>query len=248
MKASKSFRRREDSRPFYLYNHYYSPPDVLAVADPVAVSPLARAPDDPRVVGYFQIDPDGTVRTPYTPEPDAEQPPRGARVLMALRSDDLARLRALARGDAGSGLVPAVPSGQPNDEAGALATGEEPPRARPPRPRPVRDEASPEGRGEGNVPAALQGNTNQALAPSGPLTVSLNPWAQSVYEDLNAAQGGDELANLRVQQRGRSVPLTRRNVVSWDEIQGNPEPPDGAHGGTEPRRQQRPQVRHPAND
>ena len=60
----EALRAREDERPFYLYNHYYSPPEVLAVSDPVAVSPLAADPSDPRVIGWFQIEPDGTVRTP----------------------------------------------------------------------------------------------------------------------------------------------------------------------------------------
>src|SRR5690349_10285791 len=61
----EELRRREDARPFYLYNHYYTPPDVFALSDPVAISPLAGVPDDPRIVGYFQVDPGGAVRTPY---------------------------------------------------------------------------------------------------------------------------------------------------------------------------------------
>ena len=53
-------REREDERPFYLYNRYYSPPEVLAVSDPVALSPLARGPGDARGVAHFQLDPEGS--------------------------------------------------------------------------------------------------------------------------------------------------------------------------------------------
>ena len=64
------------ARPFYLYNHFYSPPEVLAVGDAVAVSPLAADPDDPRVVGYFQVDPGERVRTPYPADDRDPGPPR----------------------------------------------------------------------------------------------------------------------------------------------------------------------------
>ncbi|AKF11242.1 sensor histidine kinase [Sandaracinus amylolyticus] len=107
----EELRRREDERPFYLYNHYYSPPDVLAISDPVAVSPLAAGPRDERVIGWFQVDPDGTVRTPWTATPDEEGPPEAARVRALARSDALADLRALVRGrDAGQLVARARPS------------------------------------------------------------------------------------------------------------------------------------------
>ncbi|UJR85343.1 sensor histidine kinase [Sandaracinus amylolyticus] len=107
----EELRRREDERPFYLYNHYYSPPDVLAISDPVAVSPLAAGPRDERVIGWFQVDPDGTVRTPWTALPDEEGPPEAARVRALARSDALADLRAVVRGrDAGQLVARARPS------------------------------------------------------------------------------------------------------------------------------------------
>lgn len=62
----EELRQREDERPFYMYNKYYSPPEVIALNDPVAISPLAHDPRDPRIMGYFQVEPDGALRTPYT--------------------------------------------------------------------------------------------------------------------------------------------------------------------------------------
>jgi signal transduction histidine kinase len=95
----EELRAREDRRPFYLYNHYYSPPDVLAVVDPVAVSPLARAPTDTRVLGHLQLDPDGTLRVPYTPSGKPDGDPLAARVLAGVDDDMIGRLRLLTRAD-----------------------------------------------------------------------------------------------------------------------------------------------------
>src|SRR5690349_18057721 len=61
----EEMRLREDARPFDAYNHVYNPPGVVALGDALALSPLARDPEDPRVVGYFQIDSNDAVRTPY---------------------------------------------------------------------------------------------------------------------------------------------------------------------------------------
>ncbi len=187
---------REDVRPFYLYNHYYSPPDVLAVSDPVAISPLAQEPEDPRVRGYFQIDPDGTLRTPYEADPSHEPGPRSRALMTALSGPAFDELRTLAHGSTRSGLVPEAvrPSGADVALVDAQAT--------------PRDE----GEGGTRVDAEL------SLSPEGPLTVSLNQWGQQVYSDVSAAQQGDPEANLRVQSRGRTVPQTVRNVVSWDSV------------------------------
>ncbi|MCA9612905.1 MAG: HAMP domain-containing histidine kinase [Sandaracinus sp.] len=90
-------RAREDERPFDHYNHYFSPPDVLAIHDPVALSPLASAPRDPRVVGWLQLEPDGTLRTPLSLEPLAEttNDPVRARLFAVARDTALDELRAL---------------------------------------------------------------------------------------------------------------------------------------------------------
>ncbi|HEY0135564.1 MAG TPA: HAMP domain-containing sensor histidine kinase, partial [Nannocystis sp.] len=94
----EELRRREDARPFYLYNHFYSPPEVLAAGDAVAVSPLAADPDDPRVLGHFQVDPGERVRTPY-PVDDADPgPPRHRMLVATVGAPAFAPLRALSFG------------------------------------------------------------------------------------------------------------------------------------------------------
>jgi signal transduction histidine kinase len=104
----EELRAREDQRPFYLYNHYYSPPDVLAITDPVAISPLAHPPNDPRVRGYFQIEPGGGVRTPHAI--DAASEPAFAQSLRAtLASEAFAPIRALAVGDQLGTMLAAPP-------------------------------------------------------------------------------------------------------------------------------------------
>jgi signal transduction histidine kinase len=208
---------REDARPFYLYNHYYSPPEVLAVSDPVAVSPLAQEPEDPRVSGYFQIDPDGTLRTPYEADPSHEPGARTRAVTLALRGPAFDDLRTLAHGSATSGLVPVAPPAEPDGPEVALLDA----RTRP--------------RGEGG----RQGTSVDAdlsLTPEGPLTVSLNAWGQSVYSDVAAAQQGDALANQRVEARGRAAPQTVRNVVSWDSVD-NPVAAQAQQATVAPRRE-----------
>jgi signal transduction histidine kinase len=92
---------REDERPFYEYSHYYSPPDVLALTDPVAISPLATESGDPRIVGHFELDPDGTLRTPYAIEsgPTTERARRVLDLLdEATRSTLLVELRGRGAG------------------------------------------------------------------------------------------------------------------------------------------------------
>lgn len=117
----EDLRRREDERPFYLYHHYYSPPEVLAISDPVAVSPLAAGSSDPRIVGWFQVDPDGTVRTPSTVHPDEPGPPSAARVRAIAAGDALADLRALVHGREAGALVARAPGPGPATLASALA-------------------------------------------------------------------------------------------------------------------------------
>lgn len=95
----EELRRREDARPFYLYNHFYSPPEVLARGDAVAVSPLAADPDDPRIIGHFQVDPGERVRSPY-PVDDADPgPPRARQIAAIVGAPAFAPLRALSFGE-----------------------------------------------------------------------------------------------------------------------------------------------------
>ena len=95
----EELRLREDRRPFYLYNPLYSPPpdEVIALNDPLVASPLASDPDDVRIVGYFQVDPRGAVRTPYAEtESDLARSPRARRVVALVTSHRFDALRALA--------------------------------------------------------------------------------------------------------------------------------------------------------
>lgn len=59
----------EDARSFNEYRYYYIPTNQMALDYALNVSPLAQLPiDDPHgLVGYFQIDPDGSFHTPYLP-------------------------------------------------------------------------------------------------------------------------------------------------------------------------------------
>ncbi len=88
----EELRQRESKRPFYLYNFYYSPPDALAINDPVLVSPLASRPDDPRLLGYFNVEPGGVVTTPHVSTRLAA-PPFVHSLLSTLEGEGFAQLR-----------------------------------------------------------------------------------------------------------------------------------------------------------
>jgi signal transduction histidine kinase len=190
----EDLRRREDERPFYLYNHYYSPPEVLAISDPIALSPLATGPSDSRVVGWFQVDPDGTVRTPWTAFPEEPGPASAARVRAIARSEALADLRALVHGR----------------DAGALVA-----RVRAPEPEVLLAAASP-------VPRALRRDAPTRRAPEAdeePVTVALNSYTVELANEIQQAQAGDVEAYDRVARRGRQAPLTTRRSVDIEEVQ-----------------------------
>lgn len=208
----EELRQREDSRPFYLYNRYYSPPDVLALSDPVAISPLAGEPLDPRIVGYFQMDPDGSLHTPYRAATEDPPSARAERVLEIAGGHERAfRRAALGPIDGSSALTPELR--ERPDEAREDALRERARAARIAR----------------REPAAMN------LEPEGPLTVSLNQWSLDVYNDISRAQQGDPEANFRVQERGRAAPITnRRNVLTQSA------PPQQAPPQRAPQQQQPP--------
>src|SRR2546423_8660532 len=64
-RALSEFLTREEGRPFGEYGFVYTPPGGLP--GELVRSPLSQPPALPFVVGYFQIDPEGTVRTPLRP-------------------------------------------------------------------------------------------------------------------------------------------------------------------------------------
>lgn len=201
---------REDERPFYLYNHFYVPEEVLALSDSIAVSPLAAEPSDERVVGHFQIDPDGTIRTPYTAPPDDAPTERAARVMEAVRAPELAWLSELARGRDPGALVAVART--PPDAGRPVRVA----RADAPRTSSSWDAPSPPPDARG-----VQGPSSapQDPAPGGPVTVSLNSYGNLLATDITQAQEGDQASYERVQSRGRAAPLTERRTVDLAQVQ-----------------------------
>ncbi len=59
-----AFLAREEERPFEHYRNVVLPNQALSAGSPPTLSPLAEAPGEPFIVGYFQIEPDGTVTSP----------------------------------------------------------------------------------------------------------------------------------------------------------------------------------------
>ena len=218
----EELRRREDRREFYLYNPYYSPPAAIALNDPLVASPLADEPDDPRVVGYFQIVPSGEIRTPYalTPE-ELDRSDRGRRVVAALHGELIEALRPLSE-------APDPLSNPTSPSPLLLTTAPTPPAEAAPEERPEkrpeeRPEKRPEERPRRPRPAAVAAaapsqNTQGGLLPQGPLTTNLDVWNQAVIRDIRQAQAGDPEANQRIQSRGRAAPITRRNTVDWSSV------------------------------
>ena len=66
----------EEGRPFAHYRYSYVPDDSAVQLFNLSRSPLSRPPEDPFLVCYFQIEPDGTVSSPLWP--DDEQLARAA--------------------------------------------------------------------------------------------------------------------------------------------------------------------------
>jgi len=60
-------QQQEDARPFTHWRHLYVPEDAVPGLVNLAVSPLARLSEDPAIVGWIQIDPDGAVHSPLQP-------------------------------------------------------------------------------------------------------------------------------------------------------------------------------------
>ena len=62
-----AFVQQEESRPFGHYRFYYVPPNVAGGRYAVTRSPLADGDPPPFVVGYFELQPDGSIRSPRAP-------------------------------------------------------------------------------------------------------------------------------------------------------------------------------------
>jgi signal transduction histidine kinase len=169
----EELRLREDRRPFYLYNPLYSPPELIALNDPLATSPLADEPDDLRVLGYFQVEPGGRVRTPYG-ETDRQlaASERGRRVAELAASEPFAPLRALAYANAD-------PLSNPEADASPLLAPGRAPAREPERERSAR------------LAAASKSPSPRPAAPSEPPSPvepsSFSSWASHIPSSLSGA-------------------------------------------------------------
>jgi signal transduction histidine kinase len=70
-RSLSEFLSREEERPFGHYRFYYTPEGAVIGVGALARSPLAEPPDRDFVIGYFQVDPDGSVHSPLRPRDEA---------------------------------------------------------------------------------------------------------------------------------------------------------------------------------
>ncbi len=89
-RSLSEFLSREEERPFGQYRFYYTPEGAVAGGGALARSALADPPDRDFVVGYFQIDPDGSVHSPLRPRDEEAARAAGdyRPTVAALRSAD----------------------------------------------------------------------------------------------------------------------------------------------------------------
>ncbi len=236
----EELRAREDERPYYVWGHYYSPPDVLSLTDPVAISPLATGPSDPRVVGHFQLAPDGRITTPYAEGPLADRTPRGAReerlasLLEPARRDALiAQIDAPEEATGDESIQIARPDPPVVDESLASAMGtlwqapssSQTRRQRAPRGEQVASpaQASPAQQSAREEVAPPQ-PTEQPAPPSQPAqqqrvqALELNSYGSQLAQEINLAQAGDPVVRNDLWERGRAAPqVSRRTRAMPDE-------------------------------
>jgi len=105
-RALSELLAREEERPFGQYDYTWAPPGQLGGAVAVTRSPLADPPALDFVVGYFQIDPDGSLSTPLRPR-DGEP----AAAEWRPTADTLARIATLERALAEMGRAAASAGG-----------------------------------------------------------------------------------------------------------------------------------------
>ena len=101
----------EESRSFLEYRYFYVPESQLPGIAGLARSPLSELPEDPTVLGWFQLEPDGTLYTPFRPRPSERQlaadnyrDPTDPSVL-AVESELLALLQDVSWNDDGPGVT-----------------------------------------------------------------------------------------------------------------------------------------------
>jgi len=120
-----AFIQTEQARPYTEYLYYYVPTATAAqAAEPQTAlvrSPLANRFSNGLAYGYFQIDPDGTIVTPYVPAGalDTAEPEVRAYIEQALRKKLRAHLRSPATGVRATEAPPAGPAPVPAIESAA---------------------------------------------------------------------------------------------------------------------------------
>jgi len=204
----EELRAREDERPYYLWGHYYSPPDVISVTDSVAISPLASGPGDARVIGHFQLAADGRITTPYAEGPLDGREPRGP------REDRLRAILVPELREALSGVL----AREPGDttlatEEDDIATGEVASSSWAssgvsPEDRRVRNPWSPR---EGREPQPSDAPQQRVQA------LELNTYGSQLAQEIEQAQAGDPVALGNLWERGRATPQVSRRVRSGPE-------------------------------
>ena len=246
----EELRAREDERPYYVWGHYYSPPDVLSLTDPVAISPLATGPSDPRIVGHFQIAADARVTTPYAegplPSSTGERAPRVGReeriatlLVPARREALVARIEApeLAAGDETVGLLAAaeatnVAGSSDDTESSSVAsavgslwqTEEAPPRR---RSRAARSSEPGSSAPPSVLPRPHEGQGDEASEPPAQppqqrvQALELNSYGSQLAQEINLAQAGDPVVRNDLWERGRAAPQVSRRTRGMES-----EPPD----------------------
>ncbi len=126
--AISDFLSREDERSFAEYRYYQAVPGQVQTEN-LAVSPLSAAlpESDDGMIGYFQIDPDGSFSTPYLPTGPIFTPPENAERRKA-RENEIKSLTQSLRGEVFAELEskPAIlPSGGGFPKAGGRVAMEE---------------------------------------------------------------------------------------------------------------------------
>ena len=212
----EELRAREDARPFDQYNEVYRPEGVIAASDAVAPSPLSRAPDDKRILGWFQVNPDGSVTLPH----ENARPLAAQQVRDVVGGPDFALVRALAR--PADDIPPAF----------AVAVNTPPPR----KPRPLPKRPPPDKVMKPTSPAppvvnidplaptqqAQQQPAPQALEQAAPTPPSfskqqtvqeLNAASSQVYKQLQDAE--PEPQKRAALAENKKLPQIERNDVDW---------------------------------
>jgi signal transduction histidine kinase len=115
----------ENRRPFYVYQHFYVPPEALAAQFVLQESPLAGHPE-PMIDLWFEILPDGTLALPAEPPDGPRDEPARRRVLAEVLPELLGRVRAeprppaaaasLAESPAPIAAAPPLPEPRPDPE------------------------------------------------------------------------------------------------------------------------------------